>query len=176
LLSTITLDERGIIIAALALVIGIPAFVFALPQIFGSVSALWAGKKLAIFGPQAVGKTTLLHYLRGEAVPRFHIPTIGASVPGRIALDLKGDRTVYFVAMVVDVGGEFRQQSPLFGTIIRMGSFIFWIPVIRRLNEPALSTSLKRIKRCPRTCSTAIFDSGRSRYSSIRLICGAAGI
>lgn len=116
----ISVDVWALIIGVAALVIGLPAFLFGLPQLTGTVQSLWTRRRIAVFGPPDAGKTTFIRYLRGEAAPRFHIPTIGSKVYGRISLDLTGDKSIYFSASeVTDVGGEFRQQ---------------WIAVSRRRN------------------------------------------
>ena len=121
---TITGEQWGIILGALALIIGIPAFVFSIVPSFRSIKAWGTRKQIAIFGPQAAGKSSLVSYLRRESVPRKHIPTAGAPTYGRIVYDLTGEKVTYFTARtLVDVGGEFREQ---------------WIAVVREYNPHGL--------------------------------------
>lgn len=104
-------DVLGLILGVIAILIGIPAVIFVIPQIFKSVHAMGVRRRIVVLGPVGAGKTSLVAYLRKEATPRKHKRTVGAVAKGRVALDLTGDKTVYFAAReVVDVGGEFRNQ------------------------------------------------------------------
>jgi GTPase SAR1 family protein len=105
------MDVWGLILGVIAIVIGIPAVIFVLPQLWKSMRAIGIRRRIVVLGPVSAGKTSLVAYLRKEATPRKHKRTVGAVAKGRVALDLTGDKTVYFAAKeVVDVGGEFRNQ------------------------------------------------------------------
>lgn len=105
------MEVWSLILAVVAIVIGIPAIIFVIPQLWKSARALGIRRRIVVLGPVGAGKTSLVAYLQKEATPRKHRRTVGAVAKGRVALDLTGDKTLYFAAKeVVDVGGEFRNQ------------------------------------------------------------------
>ena len=66
---------------------------------------------VAVFGPKASGKTTLIRYLQGRQLPEQHISTFGAQPVGKIVFDLSGNETYFFRSReMYDVGGEHQGQ------------------------------------------------------------------
>jgi ABC-type Mn2+/Zn2+ transport system ATPase subunit len=101
----------GLLVGIIGLVLGVPGIIIGWPAFKNWVKSRSAKHVLVLFGPPGAGKTTLAKYLRGEPLPRQHIPTHSYERSGKIIYDLSGNKTFFFTMKeVVDMGGEFVGQ------------------------------------------------------------------
>lgn len=104
--------DIGILIGIIGLVIGVPSFFIAFPDIKNWFKSLSGEYFILLYGPKNSGKTTLLRYLDNKKLPIDHYETIVES-SGKIIYDLKGKNPVYFKAKkATEIGGEHSSQLP----------------------------------------------------------------
>lgn len=90
----------GILVAFLAVIWG--------DKLAGMGRRLVSGKKVVVWGPPAVGKTSLSRYLAGKPIPDKHDPTFQPEVySGALYYNLTGGPPVYLrLSNIIDTPGE----------------------------------------------------------------------
>jgi len=93
------------------IVVGLVGIFIGRKNIGNFFRSFWPTHSIAIFGPKAAGKTTLIRYLQGKPLPTQHFDTFGAQKVDRVVYDLSGNETYFFRSReMYDVGGEHKNQ------------------------------------------------------------------
>jgi GTPase SAR1 family protein len=99
------------IVTIIAIIVGTFGIIIGIPTINNLISIARPNHSIAIFGPKAAGKTTLIKYLQGKPLPEEHKRTFGLQNAGKIVFDLGGKSSLYFLSKeMYDVGGEHTNQ------------------------------------------------------------------
>ncbi len=115
------------------------------PQVLGLVKNArqwWAGKKIAVIGPTASGKDSLLARLRGKPIPAEHAGSSTGEVikAFRVKLALSSRQAVDIRCKgVINVGGEadYRDAPGGWLSVCRDADVVFYVMTITDLTERA---------------------------------------
>lgn len=108
------------------------------PEIMKAIRGWWSNKTLAIIGPTACGKDSLLARLQGKPVPKQHINT-GAPEEVKayeINYSLDGGEEVSFKAnKTLNVGGEENDREDYWADVCKGADVIFYMVDAQRLRD-----------------------------------------
>lgn len=105
---TVLITAVGVIASIITIILFVPTLRKAAKN---WLQSLRPKNTVAIFGPENVGKSTLILYLQGKPLKPAPPRTFGAQPIGKIVLDLQGDEPCYFrTRNMYDVGGAHQNQ------------------------------------------------------------------
>lgn len=135
------------------------------PTILEAIGDWWSNKTLAVIGPTACGKDSLLARLQGKPVPRLHINTGApeAVEAYKVSYDLGPNEKVSFKAnKTINVGGEENDREDYWSDVCRKADVVFYMIDAQRLRDEH-DDFIRRIRQDMRWLAAEGFQKSDAR-------------
>lgn len=114
-----------------------------IPQIWEAIQGFWNNKTLAVIGPTACGKDSLIARLKGKPVPDIHINTgMPESVESyKVHYATGDDEVISFKAnKTLNVGGEEPDRDEYWGEVCQKADVVFYMLDAQKLAQSQSQT------------------------------------
>nr|WP_279185327.1 GTPase domain-containing protein [Acetobacter syzygii] len=140
-----------------------------LPDIWEKIEGFWNNNTLAVIGPTACGKDSLIARLQGKPVPDIHINT---GIPEAVESywvkydDGNGKRISFQAKKTLNVGGEEPDRDEYWGDVCKKANVIFYMLDAEKL----VSTQAQTISRLNNDMRWLVSEIGGSKFPKVVIV------